>query len=336
MQQRSLGTRLLRALCFPVLLGGPLALGWSLATLGGWSHVTALMAASVSAILPILVLQRLLPAHEAWRGRPSDFGLDLLHAVTTSVAGDLWRAVSFGLAFAVSAWCAERMGFALWPHAWPLALQAALALLIGDLAQYWLHRGMHESDWLWPIHAMHHSSERLYVFSATRTHPFNFILVYAAQMTPLILLGASLDVLFLVSMFTAVHGMLQHANIDFDHGPFNRIFATADLHRWHHSASYDESNANYGSNLILWDALFGTRFLPSDRTRPERMGLEGTLLPENWWVHLASPFTLQRYAMDTLGDLADEPELTLDAPRPSAPQPGAQIEQGAGGAAGVG
>lgn len=308
---RSVVVRLVQKALFPTLLLGPLLLGWSLAE-AGWSHVFAVIAASSTAIVPILVLQRVLPCSTQWRGRPKDFGLDMLHALVTSAIGDLWRAVTFGLAFGVSAWLTHTLGASLWPSGWPLLAQFGLALVLGDLGQYWIHRAFHEVSWLWPVHAMHHSSERLYVFSATRTHPFNFVLVYAAQMTPLILLGCSMDVLFLVSLFTAVHGMLQHANIAFDHGILNRVFATADLHRWHHSASYEESNANYGSNLILWDTLFGTRFLPEDRAHPDRMGIDGTALPENWWVHLASPFTLKRYSA-ALAEFDELEDFTLEA-----------------------
>ena len=38
----------------------------------------------------------------------------------------------------------------------------------------------------------------------------------------------------LYALFTSVNGLLQHTNADLMHGWFNRIFATADLHRWHH------------------------------------------------------------------------------------------------------
>ena len=46
------------------------------------------------------------------------------------------------------------------------------------------------------------------------------------------------------------------------------------LHRWHHSKNIDEANNNYGANLIVWDIVFGTRFLPKDRQPPEEIGIE--------------------------------------------------------------
>jgi sterol desaturase/sphingolipid hydroxylase (fatty acid hydroxylase superfamily) len=65
----------------------------------------------------------------------------------------------------------------------------------------------------------------------------------------------------------------------------------AELHRWHHSRTERESNTNYGSNLILWDIVFGTRFLPADREPPADIGIAGlSAFPMTWWQQLLSPF----------------------------------------------
>jgi sterol desaturase/sphingolipid hydroxylase (fatty acid hydroxylase superfamily) len=47
----------------------------------------------------------------------------------------------------------------------------------------------------------------------------------------------------------------------------------AELHRWHHSRKMSESNRNYGSNVIVWDLLFGTFYWPRDRKPPTDVGL---------------------------------------------------------------
>ncbi|MEZ4316009.1 MAG: sterol desaturase family protein [Myxococcota bacterium] len=298
---------------FPLILGGAV-FGSHALFVAGWSAPFAVFSVTFTAAIPLLLLQLRMPATEAWRGRPQDFRLDLLHMVSTALTGDLWRAISFGVAFAVSVWLAETLGTSLWPSHWPLLAQFALAMVVGDFGAYWVHRTLHNVPVLWRVHAMHHSSERLYVFSATRNHPANVILAWGSQALPLIVLGAHEHVLVLMSVFTAVHGMLQHANVDFRHGVLNHVFATADLHRWHHSADIDESNSNYGSNLIIWDWVFGTRNLPRDRRHPERMGLAGMELPDNWFSHLASPFVLERYATDevAIADLPEHDEFTLE------------------------
>ena len=74
-------------------------------------------------------------------------------------------------------------------------------------------------------------------------------------------------------------------------GPLNYLFSMAELHRWHHAKNLRESNTNYGSNLIVWDLVFGTFFWPRDREPPEQIGIPGLpAFPADYWGQLASPF----------------------------------------------
>lgn len=41
-------------------------------------------------------------------------------------------------------------------------------------------------------------------------------------------------------------------------GQQTRLVVTPDMHRVHHSVVIDESNGNFGFNLLWWDHLFGT------------------------------------------------------------------------------
>jgi sterol desaturase/sphingolipid hydroxylase (fatty acid hydroxylase superfamily) len=64
----------------------------------------------------------------------------------------------------------------------------------------------------------------------------------------------------------------------------------AELHRWHHSRLERESNTNYGQTLILFDVLFGTRFLPKDRVPPDDIGIANLdAFPMTWWAQMVSP-----------------------------------------------
>jgi sterol desaturase/sphingolipid hydroxylase (fatty acid hydroxylase superfamily) len=85
-----------------------------------------------------------------------------------------------------------------------------------------------------------------------------------------------------------VHGSIKHANILARIGPLNWVFSMAELHRWHHSPVVEEANHNYGGNLILWDVVFRTRYLPADRKPPSNVGLAD--VPD-----------YPRYPMDYLG-----------------------------------
>ena len=53
-------------------------------------------------------------------------------------------------------------------------------------------------------------------------------------------------------------------------GPLYYLFNVVDLHRWHHSKEIQESNNNYGNNLIVFDRLFGIYFHPERQETPSR------------------------------------------------------------------
>ena len=41
----------------------------------------------------------------------------------------------------------------------PWLVQFLLAVLVADIAEYWIHRALHKLPWLWRFHAVHHSSK---------------------------------------------------------------------------------------------------------------------------------------------------------------------------------
>jgi sterol desaturase/sphingolipid hydroxylase (fatty acid hydroxylase superfamily) len=183
------------------------------------------------------------------------------------------------------------LGSPLWPSGWPLLSQLALALVVAELAQYWLHRWQHEHDALWRFHAVHHSAPRLYWLNAARFHPVDLGLLYLVGYLPLIALGAPETVIMLFTLFDAVFGMFQHSNIAMRLGPLNYVFSAGEPHRWHHSRTLAEANSNYGSNLIVWDLVFGSFFLPAGRQPPIAIGIaDMPNFPQSYGAQLASPF----------------------------------------------
>ncbi|MDE0488786.1 MAG: hypothetical protein OXI07_06285, partial [Gammaproteobacteria bacterium] len=49
------------------------------------------------------------------------------------------------------------------------------------------------------------------------------------------------------------------------------------------------SNNNFGNNLIVWDLLFGTRFLPEER-EVGPLGLVNRAYPMGFWAQMRTPF----------------------------------------------
>ena len=106
---------------------------------------------------------------------------------------------------------------------------------------------------------------------------------------PFIILGISEKVLALYFIFYAINGFFQHCNIKIHLGPLNYIISGPELHRWHHSMRIKQSNNNYGNNLIIWDLLFGTWYLPRSK-QVDQLGLINRNYPMGFIKQLKSPF----------------------------------------------
>ena len=176
-----------------------------------------------------------------------------------------------------------------WPHHLPNWAQAIAMILIADFLRYWFHVASHKNSFLWRFHAVHHSPKKLYWINTGRFHPIEKAAQFVFDALPFIILGINESVLALYFVFYAVNGFYQHSNIKLKFGILNYLISTAELHRWHHSCIERESNSNYGNNTIVWDLLFGTRFLPVARNI-EKVGLKNTNYPLSFLDQLKTPF----------------------------------------------
>jgi sterol desaturase/sphingolipid hydroxylase (fatty acid hydroxylase superfamily) len=301
-RERGWGRAALTYGTFPIVFGLSMAVG----VYGfehGWSHELLVFGVTAVAGSIIIALERVHPYEPKWNRSHGDVRTDGLHALVTMLGvPELFRALFFTALYAGSAWISTRVGSDLWPTSWPLLAQLVVALLLTELVYYWVHRWQHETDLLWRFHATHHSAPRLYWLNAARFHPLDTLSTYAIQTPALILLGCPEEVLGLYLIFTGVHGLFQHANLDIRLGPLNWIFSMAELHRWHHSKVLEEANTNYGGNIILWDIVFGTRFLP-DRDPPREIGIADLpRFPTGYLAQLATPFRWRRVKIESSSD----------------------------------
>ena len=266
----------------------------------GYFETVVVMGIICTSFFVQLGMQRLMPYRADWQHWRPDLGVDLVHLFfSNGLATSLGRAALLPIAIAGHGFVAS-LGVTTWPSELPWAVQLAIALVIGDLGIYWLHRLAHEWEPLWKLHALHHSSEHMSLLASVRIHPLQIPLNWATQTMPLVFLGAGPEILALHALFTAVHGQLQHANIAQRPGWFSWIFATVEAHRWHHSTDMDEGHTNYGNNVLVWDHIFGTFYLPGGE--PTRVGIGDLSFPRNVFSHLASPWLLERWSREEASD----------------------------------
>jgi len=284
---------------FPLAMFGSIALAIYLMNSG----VNPLVAAVIPGILGfgfVIAGERLYPHVPDWNRNHGDVATDAAWMLSISATGPIQGPIMALTAIPLAGWFSSQFGSSIWPAHWHLAAQLVLALVVVEFFQYWVHRLQHETDIMWRFHATHHSAPRLYWLNAARFHIVDILINGLGFAIPLAVLGADERVLALWVLASSIHGICQHANMKIRCGPLNWIFSMAELHRWHHSRLVEESNTNYGQTLILWDIVFGTRFLPTDRQPPADIGIANLdAFPMTWWAQLISPLRWARIKADS-------------------------------------
>lgn len=243
----------------------------------------------VIAAIVVALLERYLPYSAAWNQDHDDSGTDVLHFI-----GNLGVShASIGVfAVAREVW----PGAALWPTSLPFWAQALIGLAVADLGLYGVHRASHGVGWLWRLHAIHHSPRRVYWVNGQRRHLAHELLEGMPGLVALFVLGAPAAIYTTAIAIVTLHLFMQHANIDYVLGPFRRVFAGAEVHRWHHQRRWRDVQGNYAAVFAMWDFLFGTSL--GDRGRaPADVGMDDEPdLPADYVAQLMWPFKRKTHA----------------------------------------
>jgi sterol desaturase/sphingolipid hydroxylase (fatty acid hydroxylase superfamily) len=177
-------------------------------------------------------------------------------AAATAVAG--------GVTAAATTWAARTGAAAVWSGrrrrgrdlGTGVAATAA-AVLAWDFLYYWNHRFMHESRWMWAVHAVHHSSERYNLSTALRQPVADAVgmgLPYGA----LCLAGMRPEVIETARGVNLLYQFWIHTETIGKLGRVEEVLNTPSHHRVHHGSNQRYLDRNHGSILIVWDRLFGT------------------------------------------------------------------------------
>lgn len=268
---------------YPVLAGGAVAALVALVG-AGVSYALAAGPVIIGSALAVALLERCRPYATAWQPDLGDARTDWLH-----LAANL--AVSQGAALAyAAAWSATAGLGAGWPDALPFALEFLLALALADLGLYAVHRASHHIQWLWRLHAIHHSPRRVYWVNGQRRHVVHELLEGMPGFVALAALGAPPTVVACALAAITIHLMYQHGNIEYRLGPLRHVFAVAEVHRWHHQRRWRDVQGNYGGVFTIWDHLFGS-VLPQRGDAPLDVGMDDEPdVPADWVGQTRWPF----------------------------------------------
>jgi len=267
---------------YPIVFGGTSVLQVYLLH-GGWAYwpITLLFAASGIAL--VAIAEQFFPYHTQWLEDHDDYRVDCLHALTS-------LSLMFGAAEVVAAMRAAIMFGTLWPESLPLWSQVLLVGLIIDFGLWLMHWLSHKNPVLWRLHALHHSSERLYWLNGERRHPFSAVILGVPGIAVVALLGAPTQVIGTWMAIIAVHLAFQHANLDYSLGPFKHLLAVAQVHRWHHKREYEDAQVNFGEFWMIWDHVFGTYHNPNTHLASSDVGMK-KYMPTRYLKQLSWPFT---------------------------------------------
>ncbi len=258
-------------LLFSIVLS---VLTYSMAYWYRWNLEHAVLGSTAFTLLTAILLEKVIPFNHHWNKNHGDLNTDLTSAaVLIGFVDPLLKLLS--PLFVVSIYSAlnQSSGPDLLGSL-PLLMQVSIATLLIELGRYWSHRLHHVAKPLWRLHAMHHSSQRLYAINNFRFHPLNYMLNFLIGVLPVMVLGVSTEALLGYLAISQPVLMLQHANLNLKSGWLNYVFSTNEVHRWHHSNVAQEANSNYGNAIVLWDQLFGTfRFENDSKNQPTALGL---------------------------------------------------------------
>jgi sterol desaturase/sphingolipid hydroxylase (fatty acid hydroxylase superfamily) len=157
---------------------------------------------------------------------------------------------------------------AIWPGVTDSPLASFLLyLVVLDFFNYWVHRGQHQFEWWWRLHALHHAQRQMTMWSDNRNHLLDDLVRDVLMVVVAQLIGVAPGQFVAISAFTQLSESFQHANLRVWFGRMGeRLWVSPRFHRLHHSIGLGHESrgkntlggANFGVLLPWWDMLFGT------------------------------------------------------------------------------
>ena len=176
---------------------------------------------------------------------------------------------------------------------WPVWIQLMTLFVIRDFVQWWVHRLLHQVNFLWEFHKVHHSVQQMGFAAHLRYHWMETVIYRSIEYLPLAMIGFGIDDFFIVHIFTLAVGHFNHSNLTVNLGPFKYIFNNPQMHIWHHAEELPPGRSkgvNFGLTLSVWDYLWGTDYIPYNG-RDIKLGFPNVdNFPKTFWRQITYGF----------------------------------------------
>jgi sterol desaturase/sphingolipid hydroxylase (fatty acid hydroxylase superfamily) len=169
----------------------------------------------------------------------------------------------------------------------PWLLQFCLAVVIADVAEYFIHLALHKVPFLWRFHSVHHSSKALDWIAGSRSHFVDDTLVRGFILVPL-MFGFSQAIIFAYLIFVTLHATWTHCNFGPNAKWLEKFLVMPRYHHWHHTSQKEGIDKNFAIHFPWIDKLFGTYYYPDEW--PEKYGLGGEEIAPDFLRQTINPF----------------------------------------------
>jgi sterol desaturase/sphingolipid hydroxylase (fatty acid hydroxylase superfamily) len=174
-----------------------------------------------------------------------------------------------------------------WIARMPWLLQFFLAVVVADVAEYFIHLALHKVPFLWRFHAVHHSSKALDWIAGSRSHFVDDTLVRGFILAPL-MLGFSQTVILAYLIFVTLHATWTHCNFGPNAKWLEKFLVMPRYHHWHHTSQKESIDKNFAIHFPWIDKVFGTYYFPEEW--PENYGLAGEEIAPDFFRQTIDPF----------------------------------------------
>jgi sterol desaturase/sphingolipid hydroxylase (fatty acid hydroxylase superfamily) len=157
---------------------------------------------------------------------------------------------------------------AIWPGVTDVAMVSfVIYLIVLDAIHYFIHRGQHQFNRWWALHALHHSQRQMTQWTDNRNHLLDDIFTTLILSIVAKLIGVGPGQFVALVAISQLSENFQHANFRCSFGSWGeRLWVSPRFHRLHHGVGIGHESAgrktlgghNFGVLLPWWDMLLGT------------------------------------------------------------------------------